>query len=246
MEEGSSSMERDDPAYAGQREYTPLFLRIYDPLILGFFTPVLWRCPTARLVEGYRRHVGHRHLDVGPGTGYFLERAGLPDGSAITLLDPNLNVLDLASRRLRRLDITTVEADVLKPLPVDGPFDSAALNGVLHCLPGPLPRKASAIANVAAVLEPAGVLFGASILGLSGRHTWLGRRILGGNNRRGTFDNLGDTEEGLGEILRASFESVELATVGSMAIFAATNPRTTSSNVATPNLHATSLADPRL
>ena len=137
-----------------------------------------------------------------------------------------MNVLDHASRRLRRLDITTIEADVCKPLPVHGPFDSAALNGVLHCLPGPLPRKAAAVANVAAVLAPTGVLFGASILGPSGRHTWLSRRILKANNRRGTFDNLGDTQEGLGEILEASFERVELETVGSMAIFAATNPRT--------------------
>jgi hypothetical protein len=29
-------MERDDPAYAGQREYTALLLKIDDPLILGF------------------------------------------------------------------------------------------------------------------------------------------------------------------------------------------------------------------
>jgi len=218
-------MERDDPAYAGQREYTPFFLRIYDPLILGFFTPVVWRCPTKRLVEGYRRHLGRPHLDVGPGTGYFLDRAGIPDGSPVTLLDPNRNVLDHASRRLRRLDVATVEADVLKPLPVDGPFDSAALNGVLHCLPAPLSRKAAAVEHIAAVLDPAGVLFGASILGSSGRHSWLARRLLAANNRRGTFDNLGDTEEGLREILEASFERVELETVGSMAIFAATNPR---------------------
>ncbi len=218
-------MERDDPAYEGQREYTPLFLRIYDPLILGVFTPVVWRCPRTRLVEGYRRHAGHRHLDVGPGTGYFLERAGLPDGSPVTLLDPNAHVLDHASRRLRRLDITTIEADVCKPLPVEGPFDSAALNGVLHCLPGPLSRKAAAVANVAAVLAPTGVLFGASILGDSGRHTWLSRSILKANNRRGTFNNLGDTEAGLREILEASFEQVELETAGTMAIFAATNPR---------------------
>lgn len=227
-------MERDDPAYEGQREYTPLFLRIYDPLILGFFTPVVWRCPTTRLVEGYRRHLGHRHLDVGPGTGYFLERAGLPDGSPVTLLDPNRHVLEHASRRLRRLDVTAVEADVCKPLPVDGPFDSAALSGVLHCLPGPLARKAAAVAHVAAVLAPTGVLFGVSILGLSGRHTWLARRILQGNNRRGTFDNLGDTQEGLREILEASFERVELETVGSMAIFAATAPRTKPSPGMTP------------
>jgi hypothetical protein len=152
----------------------------------------------------------------------------------VTILDPNVHVLGHASRRLRRLDITTIEADVCKPLPVSGLFDSAALNGVLHCLPGPLRRKAAAVANVAAVLAPTGVLFGASILGPSGRHTRLARSILEANNRRGTFDNLGDTEEGLGEILAASFEHVELETVGSMAVFAATNPRTKQSKDTTP------------
>jgi SAM-dependent methyltransferase len=185
-------------------------------------------------VDGYRRHIGGRHLDVGPGTGYFLARAGLPDGSPVTLLDPNLHVLEHASRRLDRLDITTVEADVCKPLPIHGPFDSAALNGVLHCLPGPLPRKGAAVANVAAVLAPTGVLFGASILGDSVRHTRLSRSILMANNRRGTFDNLGDTQDGLREILEASFERVELETVGSMAIFAATTPRTRQPTGATP------------
>ena len=219
------SMDRDDPAYGGQREYTPLFLRLYDPVILGFFTRVMWRCPSSRLVERYRRYVRPRHLDVGPGTGYFLERAGLPEGCPVTLLDPNPNVLDHASRRLRQLDITAVEADVLKPLPLDGSFESAALNGVLHCLPGPLPRKADAVANVAAVLAPTGVLFGASILGTSARHTRLSRSALKSNNRRGVFDNLDDTEEGLAEIIGASFEHVELETIGTMAVFMATNPR---------------------
>ena len=227
-------MERDDPAYGGQSEYTPFFLRIYDPVILGFFTRVIWRCPTTRMVELYRRHVRPRHLDVGPGTGYFLERAGLPEGSPVTLLDPNTNVLDHASRRLQGLAITTVEADVCKPLPLAGPFESAALNGVIHCLPGPMSRKAGAVANVAAALAPTGVLFGASILGMSGPQTRLSRRVLAANNRRGIFDNLADTQEGLGEILEASFERVELETVGSMAIFAASSPRTNPSTVTGP------------
>ena len=147
--------------------------------------------------------------------------------------DPNVNVLDHASRRLQRLDITAVEADVCKPLPLDGPFESAAMNGVIHCLPGPLSRKAGAVANVAAVLAPTGVLFGASILGMSGPQTWLSRRVLAANNRRGTFDNLDDTEQELSEILEASFERVELEIVGSMAVFAATNPRANLSIVTT-------------
>src|SRR5699024_8819946 len=209
----------------GQSEYTPLFLNIYDPVVLGVFTRFLWRCPTSRMVQGYRRHVRARHLDVGPGTGYFLERAGLQADSPVTILDPNMHVLDHVSRRLKGLRITAVEADVCKPLPIDGPFDSAALSGVIHCLPGPLSRKAAAVANVAAVLAPTGVLFGASILGQSGHHTWLARKMLDANNRRGIFDNLDDSRDGLREILAAAFEHVEIDTVGSMAIFAATHPR---------------------
>jgi SAM-dependent methyltransferase len=219
-------MDRDDPAYQGQSDYTRPLLKVYDRVVLGFVAWFVWRCPTARLVEGYRQHIRDGHLDVGPGTGYFLDQSGLPDGSRVTILDPNRNVLDHASRRLGRLDVTAVEANVLKPLPVAGPFASAALHLVIHCLPGPLARKASAVANVAAVLAPTGVLFGASVLGSSGPQTWLSRRVLAAFNRRGAFDNLDDTEEGLREILAASFEHVELETVGSVAIFAATTPRT--------------------
>jgi len=221
-------MDRNDPAYAGQSEYTPFFLKVYDPVVLGAFARLIWRCPAKQLAEPYRRFARPGHLDVGPGTGYFLERAGLPEGAPVTLLDPNPNVLDHASRRLARLACVTVEADVLKPLPVDGPFDSAAMNGVIHCLPGPLSRKAGAVANVAATLSPSGIFFGSTILGTSARHNWLARRVLARNNQRGIFDNLQDSEEGLREILEASFERVDLTTIGSMAIFTASNPRPTS------------------
>lgn len=54
MEEGVSSLDREDPAYQGQREYTPLFLRIYDPVILGSSRP--W-CGGARRL-GSRRGIG--------------------------------------------------------------------------------------------------------------------------------------------------------------------------------------------
>jgi hypothetical protein len=219
-------MDRDDPAYRGQAAYGRLLLDAYDPIVLGVVARAVWRCPTSHLVATYRQHIRGHHLDVGPGTGYFIERSGIPDGSPVTIVDPNANVLRHTSRRLGRLDITPVEADVLKPLPVNGLFDSAALNLVIHCLPGPASRKATGIANVAATLAPDGVLFGASVLGRTGRHTWLARRVLSAFNRRGAFDNLDDSEEGLREMLGASFDRVELKTVGSIAIFSATGPRT--------------------
>lgn len=220
-------MDPEDPAYAGQRDYGRLLLRLYDPLVLGPIARFVWRCSRDRLLAGYRAHVRTPHLDVGPGTGYFVDRSGLPDGSAVTLLDPNRNVLRHASRRLARLSVTAIEGDVLKPLPLAGPFASAALNLVLHCLPGPVSRKAGAVANVAAVLAPDGLLFGATVLGRSGPHTSVARAVLQAFNRRGAFSNLDDSVESLQAMLEASFERVDVEAVGSIATFVAATPRRT-------------------
>lgn len=187
-------MDRTDPAYRGQADYSPGFLRLYDRLVLGLFARFVWRMSTRDHVRLYRERARPNHLDVGPGTGYFLKRAGLPDASKVTILDPNPNVLAHVTRRLRRLDVTAVQADVLKPLPTPGPFASAALSGVLHGLPGPMDSKAAGIQNIARVLAPDGVLFGNTILGPSARHTRLGRALLRVLNRRGTFSNLDDTK----------------------------------------------------
>jgi hypothetical protein len=120
---------------------------------------------------------------------------------------------------------TTVEADVMKPLPVEGPFDSAALTYVLHCLHGPQSNKAVAIRNIADVLAPDCLLFGATVLGLEERHRPQARAFLRVANKAGDFDNLGDTAEGLRRILEESFETIEVDIVGSTADFMATGPR---------------------
>jgi SAM-dependent methyltransferase len=228
-------MDRDDPAYRGQADYGELLLRLYDPLVLGPISRYVWRAPSEEGVRLYRQHIRPNHLDVGPGTGYFISHAGLPRGSKVTILDPNRNVLRHVTRRLRDLEVTAVEADVLKPLPVEGPFGSAGMNAVLHCLPGPIERKAAAVANIAAVLAPDATLFGATVLGRSARHTRIGRAMLRAFNRRGVFDNLDDTEDGVADILRRSFREVSVETMGGLAIFVATGPASAASPAAAPS-----------
>lgn len=218
-------MDRDDPAYRGQADYSRPLLRLYDPLVLGPIARYVWRCPSDRLLEPYRRHLRGRHLDVGPGTGFFLERSGMTPDVALTVLDPNTTVLRYVAARLDHPAVTAVEADVCKPLPVAGPYDSAAMNLVIHCLPGPFERKAGAVANVATAMAPDGVLFGSSVIGESGTHNVVARAMLRAYNRRGAFDNLEDSESSISQMLTSSFEDVEMETVGSIAIFAARHPR---------------------
>ncbi len=218
-------MEPTDPAYAGQQHYTPRFLTIYDPLVLWFFARLVWRCPTPRLVQHYARHVGRRHLDVGPGTGYFLAHAPLPPGAEVLLVDANPHVLAHAARRLAHLHPAVLRADICTQLPIERRFDSVGLNYVLHCLPGPMSQRAAVIRQLATLLEPEGVLFGATVLGTPALHTWFSRTALRVNNYRGIFDNLTDTEDALHTILNASFAAVVIEVVGSVAIFTATQPR---------------------
>jgi SAM-dependent methyltransferase len=202
-------------------------LAIYDVWVLRFMARVVLKVPIQPFVVRYRQQMGSRHLDVGPGTGYFIDKAAPPPDTEITLLDPNPHVLKHASKRLAAWTPIAVEADVMKPLRVERGFDSAALSFVLHCLRGPMANKAAAIRNIADVLAPDGVLFGGTVLGLAEPHTRAARLCLRAANKEGGFDNREDTLEGLRGILEASFAHVEIERSGSSALFSATGPRST-------------------
>ncbi len=225
MAKKTQVIPKSDPGYRAQKEYTPAFLRVYDVVVLGVFCRVLWRCPAPEVIADYERLVSRRHLEIGPGTGYFLDKARLPDDLELTLADPNPAVLDYAARRLARYSPTTVELDVRKPLPVRGPYDSVAMNGVLHCLPGPIERKASAVQSVASVLADGGVLFGGTIAVDAPAHTRLSRALIRSNNRRGIFGNESDTLPAIRSLFQAEFQDVDVQLRGTMAVFTARAPR---------------------
>lgn len=216
-------MDPNDPAYKGQKDYGPILLTVYDWWVLGFMARMVWRSPIPPIIERYRPLFGARHLDIGPGSGYCIDVAA-PAGMELTLLDPNRHVLDHCEKRLSRFSPNVVEADVLKSLPVQGPFDSVAMSFVLHCLPGPMNAKRTAVQNAASVLDSAGVLFGGMVLGIDETHSKPARAFIKAANREGLFDNLGDTRAGLEAILSASFNRVDIDVVGSLALFAAWNP----------------------
>lgn len=69
-------------AVAGQAVYTKRVLHVYDLFVLGFSNRFVWRCPTPALLAHYDRHVTANHLDVGVGTGYFLDRCHFPSAAA--------------------------------------------------------------------------------------------------------------------------------------------------------------------
>ena len=50
-------MDRDDPAYAGQRDYGPLLLRLYDPIVVAHVSRIVWRTPPDVLRDRFRARI---------------------------------------------------------------------------------------------------------------------------------------------------------------------------------------------
>lgn len=214
---------RADEVEAGQRVYTPFTLRVYDLFVLGFSNRFVWRCPSSKMLERYESHVGERHLDVGVGTGWFLDHCRWPvESPQITLLDLNENSLSAATSRIRRYAPATVQANVLEPVDLgDSRFDSIGANFLFHCLPGELEWKTMTVAsNLRRYLVSGGVLFGSTILGRGVTHNLLGRRLMRLYNRKGIFANIEDDQEGLENGLTSELTDVEIEVVGAVALFA--------------------------
>ena len=119
-------------------------LKYYDWL-LEFTCNRVWHCSIRRTLELYRRHLSSNHLEVGVGTGYFLDHSHLP-GSAprLALLDLSPDCLKHTAARLARYAPEVYRANALAPIELAVQrFDSIALNYVLHCMPGALPESGS-------------------------------------------------------------------------------------------------------
>lgn len=210
----------------GHAFYTRRSLAIYDPLILGFFSRTAWRCPARTILEHHSRNVTGNHLDVGVGTGYFVDKCAYPTPTPrIGLLDPNPACLERAAERLRRYDPEPHRADVLEPLALHGPaFDSISMNYVFHCLPGDIAGKAIAIDHLLPHLSPGGTFFGATLLHGGVTRNWYARQIMARNNRHGVFSNTHDDLDGLTRELDDRLDEVTVRVVGCVGLFAGTKP----------------------
>jgi len=207
----------------GQAVYTPLTLRLYDGLVHGFTNRYLWKCPTTKLLGLYDRYVSANHLDVGVGTGYFLDRCTFPsEGPRLVLCDLNEHCLEATAKRVARYAPQTRHANVLEPIAYDGqPFDSIGLMYLLHCLPGSIEEKAVCLDHLAPLLAPEGVLFGATLLGRGIRRNLPARALMAAYNRKGIFSNTRDDEAGLRAALKSQFDEVTIELAGCGALFVA-------------------------
>lgn len=221
-----------EDVYRGAAVYTPLILSIYDLLVIRFENHFVWRCPSDKILAFYNRHISARHLDVGVGTGYFLDKAQIPSPSpVVALLDLSPHSLKAAACRLRRYQPMTYQANVLEPLPFNLPqFDSIGMNFLLHCLPGDLKTKGVVFKHLTPCLAPDGVLFGSTILGEGVTFGLLGSLFMSVYNsslhpKIRVLNNRHDCLEDLESSLQTYFQEYTTELIGTVAFFTARHPQ---------------------
>ena len=221
----------------GARKYDPFMLKyIYDAFVLRFTASYAWCCPVSTILQPlFNKHMttSRATLDIGVGSGFYLEHAPFSPDTTVTLLDLNHNSLKRASDRLHEahpaVQYKSVYADVMDPATcsagkLGGPFDSISLMYLLHCLPGPAAGKAATLVRLRHLLTKEGTLFGCTNLGKGVELNWIARAVLALYNSSGVFENYEDDAESFVQPLKEAFEIVEWKVVGTTLIFEAKHP----------------------
>lgn len=207
---------------SGTKIYTTPVLFCYDFFVLQFSNLFAWRCPSRVILDLYNQNISTNHLDIGVGTGYFLDKCTYPESPKITLLDLNPNALRYCASRISRYEPNICEADILDVLPSALPhFDSIGMNYLLHCLPGSFLDKEIVFTHAKSLLRENGVVFGATILGDSANLNFLSRCLSKIYNNSGVFCNSKDVLQDLELILSRNFKEYRLWQQGCVALFSA-------------------------
>lgn len=207
----------------GASIYSPLLLSLYDLLIMQVLAPHVWRCQAVHFTDLYRDHMSRNHADIGVGTGYVLDRCAFQPGEVrIGLFDLQPNCLKHTARRLARFQPETYQCDALEPIRVGAArFDSIALGGILHCIPGDMAAKGAVFDAIQPLMHSETRVFGYTILNQGVRKTPISRLVYFILQNLKVINGLDDSEKQLTQELSRRFKAVDVTTIGCVALFVA-------------------------
>ena len=213
--------------FDGVRIYSSLLLTFYDTLIMKVLTPYIWRCKATNYLKLYQVYMTENHADVGVGTGYCLDRCDFAPGKVrIALIDLQQNCLDYTARRLARFQPECYQRDALKDIHIDADsFDSIALGGILHCIPGDLTDKGKVFDSLKPIMNQDTRVFGYTILNKDVDKTPLSRIVFYILQKLKVINGIHDSAQHLVIELQNRFQQSDVEVVGSVAIFVAEKPR---------------------
>lgn len=207
--------------YAGQSIYTPRILTLYDFSVLTLSNSFLWRCPTSRLLHHFNQNISANHLDIGVGSGFFLDKCNFPGHRPrIGLMDLNPSAIKHTAARIVRYNPEEYIHNIYEPIDFFSPkFNSISLNYLLHCLPGNLADKCVVFDHIQSLADPGAICFGSTLLGDGVSLNWGAKHLMSFYNKSGIFSNSRDNAHNLEKELAKRFDIISFEIVGATALF---------------------------
>ncbi len=191
-------------------------LFFYDYLVNNINCSFVWKCNQQNILSNYS-NITDRHMEIGPGTGYFLKDKSF---NTLQLIDINNEILTNASQNLRDncSQIKTYKHDIFtSSLPQLSKCNSIGITYVLHCIPGKIENNLdNLIQNIPFNNYN---IYGASVIRDPSDKNMLAELELFWLNKLGIFNNNDDTYLGLYEFLENSGFKYSLKLEGHVVIF---------------------------
>ena len=189
----------------------------YDYLVNDINCNFVWKCNQHKIIEHYDSNVTNNHVEIGPGTGFFLQNRQY---NTLQLIDINKDILVNANENLKENSekIQTYCHNIFSSSSLHiNPSRSIGLTYVLHCVPGKIENNLNDL--IQNIQFNNYTLFGASVVNDSKETNMFAETELLWLNRLGIFNNENDTYSGLREYLEASGLEYNLRLEGYVAIF---------------------------
>ena len=113
-------------------------LQYYDVAVNEINCKFAWNCSKKNIENMYKKNIRKNHLEIGPGTGYFIKNYQFDN---LTLVDVNNEILQYNVKQQHTTKFVRKNL-FLKDETIDLlDYSSVGVNCVLHCVPGKLQEK---------------------------------------------------------------------------------------------------------
>ena len=192
-------------------------LKLYDYLVNDINCSYAWRCHKSNIFENYKNNIKTNHLEIGPGTGYFLENNY--NIKKLYLMDINDDTLNFSKNNLsENYQLETINHNIFEDKLEIKDLESVGLNYVLHCVPG---RLEDNIDNLINNLETNNKVnfFGATVVSDKILQNRLSTIELFFLNKYNIFNNEMDTSKNLIDYLKYNHIKYQEKIVGNVLLF---------------------------
>tara|TARA_B100000161_G_C33521009_1_gene401099 strand:+ start:47 stop:673 length:627 start_codon:yes stop_codon:yes gene_type:complete len=192
-------------------------LKFYDYLVNDINCNYAWRCHKSNIFENYKNNIKKNHLEIGPGTGYFLKNNY--QINKLYIMDINDDTLSFTKKNLDSVyNIESINHNIFSDKLKIKDLNSVGLNYVLHCVPG---RLEDNVDNLINNLESNNKInfFGATVVSDKNLQNTLSSVELFFLNKYNIFNNELDTSENLINYLKYNQIKFHKKIVGNVLIF---------------------------